>query len=209
MQKQQNHNGWIVSLRKNLGIAVNIAIFIAHHQDIINITQHHLYQSLISCLHSFQITWSIYKSKICVWVFSVAYINIISHGLPVSSAPHKFYIGFRYVQPLTEDAIKEMEKDGVERAVAFTQYPQYSCSTTGNSLCDAIVGHEADQSSLSAFIQQLSKLTKYIIIFLIFLIIYFASTNSNSSAVPVAGLTVISDWEKFDCGKNTAFPSHF
>ena len=49
----------------------------------------------------------------------------------VSSAPHKFYIGFRYVHPLTEEAIEEMEKDGVERAVAFTQYPQYSCSTTG------------------------------------------------------------------------------
>ncbi|KAG8010936.1 Ferrochelatase, partial [Nibea albiflora] len=46
------------------------------------------------------------------------------------TAPHKFYIGFRYVHPLTEDAIEEMEKDGVERAVAFTQYPQYSCSTT-------------------------------------------------------------------------------
>ncbi|KAF3702335.1 Ferrochelatase, mitochondrial [Channa argus] len=50
------------------------------------------------------------------------------------TAPHKFYIGFRYVHPLTEEAIKEMEKDGVERAVAFTQYPQYSCSTTGSSL---------------------------------------------------------------------------
>nr|XP_046231382.1 ferrochelatase, mitochondrial [Scatophagus argus] len=50
------------------------------------------------------------------------------------TAPHKFYIGFRYVHPLTEDAIGEMEKDGVERAVAFTQYPQYSCSTTGSSL---------------------------------------------------------------------------
>uniref|UniRef100_A0A8C7YJ68 Ferrochelatase n=1 Tax=Oryzias sinensis TaxID=183150 RepID=A0A8C7YJ68_9TELE len=47
------------------------------------------------------------------------------------TAPHKFYIGFRYVNPLTEEAIEEMEKDGVERAVAFTQYPQYSCSTTG------------------------------------------------------------------------------
>ncbi|XP_072518576.1 ferrochelatase, mitochondrial [Salminus brasiliensis] len=50
------------------------------------------------------------------------------------TAPHKFYIGFRYVHPLTEEAIDEMEKDGVERAVAFTQYPQYSCSTTGSSL---------------------------------------------------------------------------
>lgn len=58
--------------------------------------------------------------------------ELVSHGLCVSSAPHKFYIGFRYVHPLTEYAIEEMEKDGVERAVAFTQYPQYSCSTTGD-----------------------------------------------------------------------------
>jgi ferrochelatase len=28
----------------------------------------------------------------------------------------------------------QMKKDGVKRAVAFTQYPQYSCSTTGSSL---------------------------------------------------------------------------
>lgn len=27
-----------------------------------------------------------------------------------------------------------MQKDGITRAVAFTQYPQYSCSTTGSSL---------------------------------------------------------------------------
>uniref|UniRef100_A0A9L0J5Z4 Ferrochelatase n=1 Tax=Equus asinus TaxID=9793 RepID=A0A9L0J5Z4_EQUAS len=49
-------------------------------------------------------------------------------------APHKYYIGFRYVHPLTEEAIEEMERDGLERAIAFTQYPQYSCSTTGSSL---------------------------------------------------------------------------
>ena len=28
----------------------------------------------------------------------------------VFSAPHKFYIGFRYVNPLTEDSIEQMEK---------------------------------------------------------------------------------------------------
>uniref|UniRef100_A0A8B9TJA6 Ferrochelatase n=1 Tax=Anas platyrhynchos TaxID=8839 RepID=A0A8B9TJA6_ANAPL len=50
------------------------------------------------------------------------------------TAPHKYYIGFRYVHPLTEEAIEEMEQDGIERAIAFTQYPQYSCSTTGSSL---------------------------------------------------------------------------
>ncbi|KAK3095966.1 hypothetical protein FSP39_021399 [Pinctada imbricata] len=50
------------------------------------------------------------------------------------TAPHKFYVGFRYVHPLTEEAIDEMERDGVERGVAFTQYPQYSCATTGSSI---------------------------------------------------------------------------
>ena len=31
-------------------------------------------------------------------------------------------------------------RDGIQRAVAFTQYPQYSCSTTGSSL-NALYGH--------------------------------------------------------------------
>jgi len=50
------------------------------------------------------------------------------------TAPHKFYIAFRYASPMTEDALAEMKKDGVTRAVAFTQYPQFSCATTGSSL---------------------------------------------------------------------------
>ncbi|KAK6528178.1 ferrochelatase hem15 [Arthrobotrys megalospora] len=51
-----------------------------------------------------------------------------------STAPHTPYVAFRYANPLTEDTVKEMLSDGVTRAVAFTQYPQYSCSTTGSSL---------------------------------------------------------------------------
>ena len=50
------------------------------------------------------------------------------------TAPHKFYVAFRYVHPFSEDALAAMKADGVERAVAFTQYPQFSCSTTGSSL---------------------------------------------------------------------------
>ncbi|KAF8658279.1 hypothetical protein AX16_002054 [Volvariella volvacea WC 439] len=50
------------------------------------------------------------------------------------TAPHKAYVAFRYVRPLTEETAKQMKEDGVKRAVAFTQYPQYSCSTTGSSL---------------------------------------------------------------------------
>jgi ferrochelatase len=50
------------------------------------------------------------------------------------TAPHKFYVAFRYARPMTEETARQMKEDGVKRAVAFTQYPQYSCSTTGSSL---------------------------------------------------------------------------
>jgi len=54
--------------------------------------------------------------------------------LSPETAPHKFYVAFRYVNPLSEDALLAMQQDGVQRAVAFTQYPQWSCSTTGSSI---------------------------------------------------------------------------
>lgn len=55
------------------------------------------------------------------------------------TAPHKPYVAFRYANPLTEHMYAQMLEDGFGngrggRAVAFTQYPQYSCSTTGSSL---------------------------------------------------------------------------
>jgi ferrochelatase len=54
--------------------------------------------------------------------------------LSPETAPHGFYVAFRYVPPRSEDALRAMHADGVRRAVAFTQYPQFSCSTTGSSL---------------------------------------------------------------------------
>jgi ferrochelatase len=60
----------------------------------------------------------------------VARLDRLSPG----TAPHGFYVAFRYVQPRSEDALRAMARDGVTRAVAFTQYPQFSCSTTGSSL---------------------------------------------------------------------------
>lgn len=54
--------------------------------------------------------------------------------LSPDTAPHGFYVAFRYVTPKSEDALRAMAADGVERAVAFTQYPQFSCATTGSSL---------------------------------------------------------------------------
>lgn len=50
------------------------------------------------------------------------------------TAPHKYYVGFRYAHPLAGDALDEMARDGIQRAVAFSQYQQYSCSTSGSSL---------------------------------------------------------------------------
>ncbi|MFN8669325.1 MAG: ferrochelatase [Gemmatimonadaceae bacterium] len=54
--------------------------------------------------------------------------------LSPETAPHKFYIAFRYTSPSSDDALRQMKADGVKRAIAFTQYPQYSCATTGSSL---------------------------------------------------------------------------
>lgn len=50
------------------------------------------------------------------------------------TAPHKHFISFRYSEPLTEDAIESIKELGIKRVVAFSQYPQYSCTTTGSSL---------------------------------------------------------------------------
>jgi ferrochelatase len=54
--------------------------------------------------------------------------------LSPGTAPHRFYVAFRYIQPTSEDALRAMKADGIERAVAFTQYQQFSCATTGSSL---------------------------------------------------------------------------
>ncbi|MFA7460602.1 MAG: ferrochelatase [Trueperaceae bacterium] len=54
--------------------------------------------------------------------------------LSPETAPHKHYVAFRYGEPSSETALKQMAADGVKRAVAFTQYAQFSCATTGSSL---------------------------------------------------------------------------
>lgn len=51
-----------------------------------------------------------------------------------SSAPHKHYTMFRYANPMTQETLEAMKADGVTRAVAFSQYPMYSCTTSGASI---------------------------------------------------------------------------
>lgn len=69
--------------------------------------------------------WSEYQaSRVC---------EILDETCP-ETAPHKPYVAFRYARPLTHEAYQQLLKDGVKRAIAFTQYPQFSYSTTGSSL---------------------------------------------------------------------------
>ncbi|KAJ1495976.1 ferrochelatase putative [Baffinella frigidus] len=50
------------------------------------------------------------------------------------TAPHKAYTAFRYAAPMTEACVAQMKADGVTRAVAFSQFPQWSCTTSGSSM---------------------------------------------------------------------------
>lgn len=50
------------------------------------------------------------------------------------TAPHKAYTAFRYTYPLTEETLEEMRKDKVQHAVAFPQFPMWSCTTSGSSM---------------------------------------------------------------------------
>jgi ferrochelatase len=54
--------------------------------------------------------------------------------LSPETAPHKFYVAFRYADPFSEEALRQMKAEGVKRAIAFTQYQHFSCATTGSSL---------------------------------------------------------------------------
>jgi len=46
----------------------------------------------------------------------------------------KTYIGMRYWYPFTEEALAEIQKDGIEALVIIPLYPQFSISTSGSSL---------------------------------------------------------------------------
>lgn len=60
-------------------------------------------------------------------------VKILDKTSP-ETAPHKAYTMFRYTHPLTEETLEEMKKDGVKHAIAFSQFPQWSCTTSGSSM---------------------------------------------------------------------------
>ncbi|XP_045479390.1 ferrochelatase, mitochondrial [Harmonia axyridis] len=61
--------------------------------------------------------------------------------------PYKHYVAFRYVNPFTKDAFQEIKKDGVKQVVLFSQYPQYSCATSGSSY-NAIYNYLKDNDEM-------------------------------------------------------------
>lgn len=68
--------------------------------------------------------WTEYQaSKAC---------KILDEKCP-ATAPHKPFIAFRYAKPLTEEMYQDILDQGITRAVAFSQYPQYSISTSKSS----------------------------------------------------------------------------
>jgi len=50
-----------------------------------------------------------------------------------SAAPHKAYTCFRYIEPMADEVLDAMARDGIQRAIAFSQYPQWNCNTAGSS----------------------------------------------------------------------------
>jgi ferrochelatase len=50
---------------------------------------------------------------------------------------YRVVLGMRYGEPSIERAIKELEREGIDRILAFPMYPQFSCTTTG-SIYDAV-----------------------------------------------------------------------
>lgn len=50
------------------------------------------------------------------------------------TGPHSFSVGFRYADPYTPEAVQDLIDEGVDHVIAFSQYQQYSGSTTGSNL---------------------------------------------------------------------------
>ncbi|MDX1531893.1 MAG: ferrochelatase [Rhodothermales bacterium] len=51
-----------------------------------------------------------------------------------TGARYRTYIAMRYWHPTSEDALRQMQADGVTKVVLLPLYPQYSKTTTGSSL---------------------------------------------------------------------------
>ncbi len=62
-----------------------------------------------------------------------AQARALEAGLRARGEDAKVYIGMRYWHPFTEDALNEIQRDGIEQLVILPLYPQFSISTSGSS----------------------------------------------------------------------------
>ena len=55
--------------------------------------------------------------------------------IPLRRVPLSFkvYVGMRYWHPFIDDVLFEMHKNGIEKVIALSLYPQYSVTTSGSS----------------------------------------------------------------------------
>ncbi|NJK60993.1 MAG: ferrochelatase [Oscillatoriales cyanobacterium SM2_1_8] len=58
----------------------------------------------------------------------------LTAALAVRDIPAQTYVAMRYWHPFTEEALNQIEADGIETLVILPLYPQFSISTTGSSL---------------------------------------------------------------------------
>ncbi|HEX8368172.1 MAG TPA: ferrochelatase [Pyrinomonadaceae bacterium] len=65
--------------------------------------------------------------------FTLRQANLLERKLN-GKIPAKVYVAMRYWHPLTEEALDEIEKDGVKKVVLLPLYPQYSKATTESSV---------------------------------------------------------------------------
>jgi protoporphyrin/coproporphyrin ferrochelatase len=60
--------------------------------------------------------------------------GISQSALPrVPASSFKVYIGMRYWYPFIDDVLFDMHKNGIEKVIALSLYPQYSVTTSGSS----------------------------------------------------------------------------
>jgi len=58
----------------------------------------------------------------------------LKDALEMRGHPVDVYVGMRYWKPFTEDAIKQIKQDRIQKLVVLPLYPQFSISTSGSSL---------------------------------------------------------------------------
>ena len=63
-----------------------------------------------------------------------AQASALTEALSERGVRSKVYIAMRYWHPFAEEAVAEMNADGIERLVILPLYPQFSISTSGSAL---------------------------------------------------------------------------